>query len=492
MAEFRKREDITHEIDLLQQWSDLGAPRIADLDQSLRHMLKTVDPNAASKVEIRTQPASPPPGEAPVPSIVVRKPELRRPVEPPPAPDRGEDWPPTPPLPPEFADLPPGDEEPGRGGLLPLVATGVLLVAAIGFFLDKDPFHWRTPAPSPPMPTGSLSTAPETAPPTAVATAAHAAAPETAAPSTHAESVVPSAATGAFPASAAPTARATTHATAQATALPAVPHAGRTPLPGLRPAQPVVRTTPKVTEYVVRLGDSLSLIAMKEMGDMQRWNELHALNRGTVPDADLIHPGQKLQLPAEAQAPAASGEVEYTSRPGDTLESIASAHLSDVSRANELYDLNRDKLPAQTLLPPGTVLRLPAAVGNLPPQAGAVRPGWRAPGKLRHHVVRQGESLSLLATRYLGSASRWPELYYLNRSKIANHQWIYPGQVLKIPSWQGGRPLKYVVKSGDTLWAIAARQYADPLRWPALYGHNRDRIRNPHWIYPGQVLRLGH
>ena len=64
MAEFRKREDITHEIDLLQQWSDLGAPRIQDLDQSLRHVLRTVDPLTGGKVEIRTLPASPAPRAA--------------------------------------------------------------------------------------------------------------------------------------------------------------------------------------------------------------------------------------------------------------------------------------------------------------------------------------------------------------------------------------------------------------------------------------------
>ena len=51
-------------------------------------------------------------------------------------------------------------------------------------------------------------------------------------------------------------------------------------------------------------------------------------------------------------------------------------------------------------------------------------------------------------------------------------------------------PDTYIVKSGDTLWAIAKMYLRSPWRWPELWGMNLEEILNPHLIYPGQALYL--
>ena len=50
-------------------------------------------------------------------------------------------------------------------------------------------------------------------------------------------------------------------------------------------------------------------------------------------------------------------------------------------------------------------------------------------------------------------------------------------------------PYEYEVEDGDTLWLISQEFFNDPWLWPNLWALN-PHITNPHWIYPGDIVRL--
>jgi nucleoid-associated protein YgaU len=52
------------------------------------------------------------------------------------------------------------------------------------------------------------------------------------------------------------------------------------------------------------------------------------------------------------------------------------------------------------------------------------------------------------------------------------------------------KPESYTVQSGDSLSKIAKHVYGDASKWQKIFEANRDKIKNPDLIQPGQVLTL--
>src|SRR6185503_18227215 len=58
------------------------------------------------------------------------------------------------------------------------------------------------------------------------------------------------------------------------------------------------------------------------------------------------------------------------------------------------------------------------------------------------------------------------------------------------PAGTSGSGRTYVVVNGDSLSKIAKREYGDASKWRTIYEANRDLIKDPDLIYPGQELKV--
>ncbi len=114
----------------------------------------------------------------------------------------------------------------------------------------------------------------------------------------------------------------------------------------------------------------------------------------------------------------------------------------------------------------------PAASGNQAPPAPPPRPA--SPG-----MVIVGPD-----GKIVGDAPAEGGIYYVPPS--GSGAGVYQGPDVV---HAGPLPELHVVRSGDTLWDICWFYFNDPWQWPKVWSYN-GQITNPHWIYPGDLVRL--
>ena len=112
-------------------------------------------------------------------------------------------------------------------------------------------------------------------------------------------------------------------------------------------------------------------------------------------------------------------------------------------------------------------------------------PPKAASGRASRNIVGS----AVLALIGLGAVSAQAQNYPITPAQRATAQQVASAGV-PLSELAPNAPDTYTVKRGDTLWAISGLYLQRPWRWPELWGMNMGQVRNPHLIYPGQVLYL--
>ena len=151
---------------------------------------------------------------------------------------------------------------------------------------------------------------------------------------------------------------------------PADASAGRASVTAGAEASPSEGAAATSRSYLVQPGDELWAVAEQQLGDGDRWRDLVALNPGLT-ESTRLEAGMRLVLPEE---PATSVVEEVVVEQGDTLWSIAADELGDPERWPEIHRLNQERIADPDQIDTGWVLSVPApaeAVVEVAPVAAA-------------------------------------------------------------------------------------------------------------------------
>ncbi|MEB3198830.1 MAG: LysM peptidoglycan-binding domain-containing protein [Candidatus Sericytochromatia bacterium] len=120
----------------------------------------------------------------------------------------------------------------------------------------------------------------------------------------------------------------------------------------------------RAVRYVVEPGDTLSAIALRELGSEALWTTIYYANRDQLVDPHWLKVGTVLKIPRTSAAMAAAGARVHVVQPGDTLWAIARMHLGDPSKWPKIFAVNRHIIRNPWLIYPGQRIILPLRVAS--------------------------------------------------------------------------------------------------------------------------------
>jgi LysM repeat protein len=223
--------------------------------------------------------------------------------------------------------------------------------------------------------------------------------------------------------------------------------------------------------HVVQRGETLWSIAVRYGTTTQALVQANGLA-----NANRIYAGQRLIIPGGASASpgssSSSGGATYVVRRGDTLYSIAARHgttAQAIARANGLANANYIYV-GQRLIIPGASSPAPGASAS---SAGT-----------QVYTVRPGDTLAAIAYRY--GTTVWA---IASANGLANPNYIYPGQTLRIPA--GGTAVAPAPAAGST----SGRRIVVDLSEQRMYVYQNGQLLW-NWVVstgrPGQETAVGH
>lgn len=200
---------------------------------------------------------------------------------------------------------------------------------------------------------------------------------------------------------------------------------------------------PRFRDVTVQKGDSLWLIAERELGSGSKHRLIQAANPNL--DPNRLVPGQVVRIPLDsavalvdgrresgssAVTTSGSGERRYVVQSGDTLMGLSqkfygsTRHYRFLMEANGLDDPNQLRRDMELRVPD-----LPTRSANV--EAVATRGTASLATGVRTYVVKKGDVPSKIAREQLGDGSRWRELLELN--DLDDPRGLRPDMVLKLP-----------------------------------------------------------
>jgi nucleoid-associated protein YgaU len=148
----------------------------------------------------------------------------------------------------------------------------------------------------------------------------------------------------------------------------------------------------------------------------------------TVKEVDVVTEIFETEPKIEQEQPAKKKLVLYTVVSGDTLGDIAYRLLGSAKYASNIASLNRIDDPRTIQL--GRTLRIPEMTA---PVSKPVRSNPAIPANATVHLIQDGETLSDIASDYLGSAHKWMQIWEANKTRIPNPNRLKVGVSIVIP-----------------------------------------------------------